>query len=122
MRSVSKLIRQLLTGCAQTPNTPAYSLIRVSPGFVVGLGVTNVKEPSPLALQPGGSAPATKAQSPRLALLGKKTSVTSVKKLSLIARWRLRNPSRAPSFEENLYSTSAKFVFSSCFRKLLFTP
>src|SRR6266550_1475201 len=101
INSVSKLIRQLVMGCAHRPNTPAYSLIRVSPGFAMGFGVTNVNEPSPFGVQPGGKAPPTKAQSPRLALFGKKTSVTFVKKLSSMARWRYRNPARAPAFGEN---------------------
>src|ERR1700686_1293268 len=78
--SASKLIRQLVTGCAQTPNTPAYSLIRVSPGLVAGPGVTKVNDPSPFAVQPSGSAAPTSAQSPRFALFGKNTSVVLAKK------------------------------------------
>src|SRR5579859_4144167 len=69
--SVSKLMRQFAVGCAHRPNNPAYSLIRVSPGPAAGSGVTKVKDPSPFATQPVFNTPATIAQSPRFALLGK---------------------------------------------------
>src|SRR5450631_1176362 len=55
INSASKLIRHLVIGrAAQIPNTPAYSLISVSPGPSAGSGVTNVNDPSPLALHPSG--------------------------------------------------------------------
>src|SRR5215470_1005703 len=76
MSSVSKLIRQLLIGRAHMPNKPEYSLISVLPASISASGVTKVKDPSPLAVQPVGSKPPTSAQSPRFALLGKKSSST----------------------------------------------
>src|ERR1700756_1156944 len=89
INSVSKLILQAGEGLAQMPKTPAYSLMRVSlVASSMGCGVVNVNDPSPLAVQPSGSTPFSRAQSPRLALSGKKTSETASKSLSLIDRWR----------------------------------
>src|ERR1700746_3063164 len=89
INSVSTLIFQAGNGWAQMPKTPEYSLMKVSPvSSSMGCGVLNVNEPSPLAVQPSGSAPFSRAQSPRLALSGKTTSETASKSLSLIERWR----------------------------------
>src|SRR5258705_5059119 len=89
INSVSKLIFQAGKGLAQMPKTPEYSLMKVSPvSSSMGRGVVNVNEPLPLDVQPTGSTPLWRAQSPRLALSGKKTSEVASKSLSLIARWR----------------------------------
>src|SRR5580704_19475673 len=121
INSVSKLIFKWFTGLAQMPNNPAYSLISVSLGLATGPGVAKAKAPPPIAVQPSGSTPAASAQSPRLALLGKNTSLMVSKSLSSMERWRKRKPPRAPSFDENWYSSSDRLVFSSCFSKRLET-
>src|SRR6202011_5377932 len=109
------------TGRAQMPNSPEYSFTSVSFGLAVGPVVVKAKAPPPIAVQPSGSTPAASAQSPRLALLGKNTSLMVSKSLSSMERWRKRKPPRAPSFDENWYSSSDRLVFSSCFRKRLET-
>src|SRR5262249_13317903 len=104
------------------PNKPEYSLISVLPASISASGVTKVKDPSPLAVQPVGSKPPTSAQSPRFALLGKKSSSTVAKSLSSIERWRSRKPIRIPNLFENWYCSWARLVFSDCFRNRLLTP
>src|ERR1700747_996680 len=92
INSLLKLILQAGKGLAQMPKTPEYSLMRVSPvTSSMGCGVLNVNEPLPLGVQPSGSAPFSRAQSPRLALSGKKTSETASKSLSLFNGWREGN-------------------------------
>src|SRR5579863_8522325 len=72
--SVSKLIHQFAIGRAQIPNRPEYSLMGVWSVPRLASGVMNVKDPSPFGVQPMGSAPPTRAQSPRLALFGRNSS------------------------------------------------
>src|SRR5579872_1253935 len=121
INSVSKLIFMWFSGLAQMPNSPEYSLIKVSSGLAAASGVVNAKAPPPMGTQPGGSAPPWRAQSPRLALSGKKISLAVSKSLSSMERCRYRKPIRTPMRDENWYSSSARFVFSSCLRKRLET-